>query len=298
MTTLTAFDSTQTFSRLSALSALLLQSGTAFFLMGSEPANADTTLTFGIVPQQSAARLAKVWIPLLDELEARTGYTFKFATAKDIPTFEACLNAQAYDFAYMNPYHYTVFHETAGYQAFAHQADKKLKGILVARSDSDIEELSHLDGKELAFPSPAAFGASVIPRAELAAKNISFEPSYVKSHDSVYRGVALGLFPAGGGVGRTFGNIPDDLKAQLKVFYKTDAYTPHAFAASSKVAPEDRSAVAQALLDIREGEILKSLGMTGFVAASNDDWDDVRSLNLTSAQTEIVSAGEETCLSN
>ncbi|WP_299811652.1 phosphate/phosphite/phosphonate ABC transporter substrate-binding protein [uncultured Roseibium sp.] len=285
-------------SRLSALSALLLQSGAAFLLFGNQPVHSETVYTFGVVPQQSASRLAQVWIPLLEELEKSTGYKFQFATAKDIPTFEACLNAKAYDFAYMNPYHYTVFHERAGYQAFAHQADKKLKGILVARTDSNIDDLNQLQHAKVAFPSPAAFGASVVPRAELTSKNISFEPSYVKSHDSVYRSVALGLFPAGGGVGRTFDNIPDELRAQLKVIYKTDDYTPHAFAASAEVHADDRNAVAAALIGMTEENILKSLGMTGFVSASNDNWDDVRSLNLSVGQTEIVSAGEEKCHSS
>ena len=191
--------------RISVLLACLLQSGAAFFILQGQAIAEAKVYSFGVVPQQSATRLAQVWIPFLEELERVSGHKLKFTTAKDIPTFEACLKAKAYDFAYMNPYHYTVFHETAGYEAFAHQSDKRLKGILVARKDSDIDDLSQLNNRTLAFPSPAAFGASVIPRAELSAKNITVEPSYVKSHDSVYRSVALGLFPAGGGVKRTFG---------------------------------------------------------------------------------------------
>ncbi|MEP4339282.1 MAG: phosphate/phosphite/phosphonate ABC transporter substrate-binding protein, partial [Roseobacter sp.] len=218
--------------RQQAQGKLFLLSSVIFLCALCQAAMAEKVYSFGIVPQQSASRLAQVWVPILAQLEKETGYKLKFTTAKDIPTFETCLAGKAYDFAYMNPYHYTVVHETAGYEAFAHQADKKLKGILVARADAQPGDLAQLNQKAIAFPSPAAFGASVIPRAELTAQNIDFDPVYVKSHDSVYRAVALGLFPAGGGVMRTFNNLPDDLKSQLKIIYQTDAYTPHAFTTS------------------------------------------------------------------
>lgn len=75
--------------------------------------------TFGIVPQQSATELTRAWTPVLNALQAKTGLTLRFATAPDIPTFEQRLVAGEYDFAYMNPYHYTVFHHRPGYAVFA-----------------------------------------------------------------------------------------------------------------------------------------------------------------------------------
>lgn len=274
---------------------LMLAGAAAFFVSGERTAAAEEVYTFGVVPQQSATRLARIWVPFLNELEQQTGLKFRFTTARDIPAFEACLARKAYDIAYMNPYHYTVVHETAGYEAFAHQADKKLKGVLVARADSAIESLTDLDGMNIAFPSPAAFGASVIPRAELKAQNVTFEPSYVKSHDSVYRAVALGLFPAGGGVVRTFNSIPDDLRSQLRLFYRTGGYTPHAFAFAPAVGAAVREQISAAMQNVSDPAILQSLGMSGIVAAGDTAWDDVRALDLSASHTEIVSTGNEEC---
>lgn len=284
--------------RLHAFTTFGVVSMAACFFLAPQAAKAERVLIFGVVPQQSATRLAQVWVPFLEAFEARTGLTFKFTTAKDIPTFEACLAKRAYDVAYMNPYHYAVVHETAGYEAFAHQSDKKLKGVLVTRVDSDIEGLDDLQDQAIAFPSPAAFGASVLPRAELALQDIRIEPSYVKSHDSVYRGVALGLFPAGGGVVRTFGNIPDDLKAQLRIFHRTDAYTPHAFATAAELDPEIRAALVSAIADIHEPDVLGPLGMAGFQIADDRAWDDVRALQLTSTQTGMESGESASCHSD
>lgn len=242
------------------------------------------TLTFGIVPQQSAKKLAKKWTPIFRYLSEKSGHTLRFSTAKDIPTFERRLAQGEYDLAYMNPYHYTVFHRAPGYMAFAKQKNKQIRGIVVVRKDSPIQSLTELADTTLAFPSPAAFAASVLPRARLTQDKIPFKPKYVSSHDSVYLNVAKGFFPAGGGVKRTFGNTSPEVRAQLRILWTTNPYTPHAFAAHPKVSEQTVKDVQQAMLsmnDDSEGQaLLKTINFNGMVSAENNDWNDVRGLGL------------------
>lgn len=256
-----------------------------------------TELTFGIVPQQSASRLAKMWGPLMARLSAELGVEVRFRTTKDIPTFEACLATGAYDIAYMNPVHYTVFAEESGYRAIARQADKKLRGLIVVRKDSNFETLDDLSGTQVAFPSPGAFGASVVPRAEMRARGIDFTPNYVKSHDSVYRAVAAGLMPAGGGVLRTFNAVSPAIRDQLRVLYRTEGYTPHAFALHADLDEEMGAALQNALLEIAANAptLPAAIGMTGFEPGQDADWNDIRALDLTSADTGINSGGVVEC---
>ncbi|MEQ8734918.1 MAG: phosphate/phosphite/phosphonate ABC transporter substrate-binding protein [Rhodospirillaceae bacterium] len=263
-------------------------------------ADEDTIYSFGIVPQQSASRLAEIWVPLLQAIEADTGVRLSFSTTKDIPTFESCLSRQTYAFAYMNPYHYTVFHDSAGYSGFAKQKNKLLQGLLVVRADSELSDLEDLENLTVAFPSPAAFGASVIPRAELRRTGVSFKARYVKSHDSVYRAVSSGLIPAGGGVKRTFNTITSEIRDKLKVMYVTSGYTPHAFAARQDVPPRIVAAVSAAMqnLDQSHAGLLAALGMEGIEVATNSDWDDVRALNLKADDTDIVLQDSSTCPSD
>lgn len=279
-----------------AFSALLL----SMFPMASMADESPPTLTFGVVPQQSASRLAQIWVPIFDDLGEKTDSRIRFATAKDIPTFEACLARGAYDLAYMNPYHYTTFHEIAGYQAFARQTDKRLRGVIVVRADSGHERLEELDDQSIAFPSPAAFGASVIPRAEMKSRAMSIRPAYVKSHDSVYRAVIAGLFPAGGGVLRTFNNLPEADRAKLRVLYQTDGYTPHAFAAHPRVEARtvDRLVEEMTALATERPVLLEALGMSGIQPAADADWDDVRSLRLSQSQTDIALGERIACHSD
>lgn len=249
----------------------------------------NQVLHFGIVPQQSASRLAKIWGPVAKHLSERIGVDVVFQTTKNIPTFEACLRDGVFDIAYMNPYHYVIFSERSEYRALAHQSEKKLRGLMVVRNDSDIGSSDDLEGRKIAFPSPGAFGASVVPRAEMLSKGISFAPSYVKSHDSVYRAVAAGLADAGGGVARTLRSTDPKVRDQLRVIMTTDAYTPHAIATSLQVSDATREAVIEAFLDLSKDapDLLEALGMSGFVAATDSDWDDVRALGLEPEQAGL-----------
>lgn len=239
---------------------------------------------FGIVPQQSAHKLAQLWVPIFTYLNKQTGDNYSFTTAPDIPEFEKRLAEGVYDFAYMNPYHYTVFSQLSGYKAFAKQADKKIVGILVAHKSSQINSLVDLQGLEVVFPSPAAFAASILPRAALKKQGVIVTPKYVSSHDSVYLNVAKGFFPAGGGITRTFNNFEPALRQDLKVLWTSDQYTPHAFAANSQVADEAVARLQLAMISMSETEsgrlLLESLGFKGVERAEDKDWDDVRSLEI------------------
>ncbi len=266
-------------------------------LLAGNAVAAEDPVLFGVVPQQSASRLARVWVPLTQYLSEKTGRRIEFATAKDIPTFEACLGKGAYGIAYMNPYHYVVFHQAAGYEAIARQKDKKLQGLMVTRKDRPKAGLADLHGAKIAFPSPAAFGASIIPRAELRKLNVDFTPDYVKSHDSVYRAVALGLHEAGGGVRRTWNTLAPEIRDELEIFYETAPYTPHAIAVAPKLDPALAEAVQTALLALTadDGDILEKLGILGFENGKNADWDDVRTLNLDRDDTQIVDQTGNRC---
>ena len=243
------------------------------------------SMSFGVVPQQSAAKLAALWTPVLSYLSDKTDIELSFETATDIPTFERRLLQGKYDVAYMNPYHFTFFNEHRGYQALAHRDDKKIQGLVVVPKKSGITSLEELEGQEIAFPSPAAFAASLLPRGELRKKGINFTPKYVNSHDSVYKTVAKGFFLAGGGIGRTYNNISPDVRDTLRVLWKTDFYTPHAFAAHPRVEDDKQARLAKALADMANdpvgAQLLGTLSIKSLRQAQNSDWDDVRSLNLT-----------------
>lgn len=261
----------------------LTLAGLAGRLGAAQEAGAEP-LRFGVVPQQSTRVLVERWTPLLQYLEQYLGVGLQFETARDIPTFEQRLLAGEYDLAYMNPYHYTVFHETTGYLPLVKESEP-LRGIIVVPVESPLQSVEDLRGLTLAFPSPTAFAASVLPRTFLLRSGIPFEVSYVASHDSVYRAVAMGLHPAGGGVARTFRALEPALRERLRVLWTTPPLTPHAVAAHPRVDAALAERVRALLVDMaarpRGRDILETLGFDRFEPAQDADYDDVRELQLT-----------------
>lgn len=248
------------------------------------PAAAQSALSFGVVPQQAASKLAEQWGPLLAEVGRRAGVQLNFRTAPNIPAFEERLGKGEYDFAYMNPYHYVVFHQAAGYAAFARELDRKIKGIVVVRKDSPVTRLEDLADKSVAFPAPAAFAASILPQAEFGRRRIGIETKFVASHDSVYRAVVSGLHAAGGGIQRTFEASPPEIRDALRVVDETPAYTPHALAAHPRIPAETVAKVLAAMRSLAEDDtgrkLLQPLAFKGIAPAADADWNDIRALDI------------------
>jgi phosphonate transport system substrate-binding protein len=241
-------------------------------------------LTLGIVPQQSASRLAEDWGPLVTELSRRSGVSVLFRTAPSIPVFEERLAKGEYDLAYMNPYHYIVFHKSTGYQVFAKEQDRRLKGILVVRKDSAYQKPADLAGKTVVFPAPAAFAASILPQAEFGRLKIPIDAKFVASHESVYRAVASGLQEAGGGIQRTLEASPPSVRDALRVLTETPAYTPHAFAAHPRVPAASVAKVLAAMVSLAGDEagqrLLEPIAFKGLVGAQDKEWNDIRALDI------------------
>jgi phosphonate transport system substrate-binding protein len=164
------------------------------------------------------------------------------------------------------------------------ETNKRIQGIIVVKKDSPYQSIVELSGKTLAFPAPAAFAASVLPRAYFKKNQIEISPRYVNSHDSVYLTVSKSLYPAGGGIQRTFNNMPESIRRQLRILWKTPGYTPHAFAAHPRLPAAVVKDTAGALIamstDEEGGKLLKNLKFNPIGPAKDEDWDDVRGLGI------------------
>ena len=223
-------------------------------------ANADVEFTLGIVPQYDSREIAAIWDPLIHKIEQETGIRLKLVGSPSIPDFEESFGKGKFDFAYMNPYHALVAHRKQKYKPILRDIGRKLYGVIVVRKDSTIKNIRDLHEKKIAFPSPNALGASLIPRAEFSVKyNIDVNPLYVKSHDSVYLNVLLGQTDAGGGVQKTFNKQSSRVKNQLRVLYKTGEVSPHPIVAHPRVGKDIVGKVTDAFLKIGRSDEGKKL---------------------------------------
>jgi len=253
-------------------------------LMPSSWAARAEGYSFGIGPQQSATELAKRWVPIIRYLSEKSHVPLQFETAKDIPAFQAQMKAGAFDFAFINPYHYVIFHKVVGYNAFAREKAGTLVGILVVKKDNPIQSMAQLSGSTIAFPSANAIAATWLPMQMLKARHIEVIPRYVNTMDSVYLSVAKGLFPAGGGEMRTFGTIDPEVKNQLRVLWTSKALPPFTFAAHPRVPKGVVEKVQKAIAEMEQNpqgrELLKVINFKGIEAASDEDYNTMRAMNI------------------
>ncbi|WP_415886468.1 phosphate/phosphite/phosphonate ABC transporter substrate-binding protein [Neptuniibacter sp. QD37_6] len=252
------------------------------FTLACPSVSVAKTFTVGVVPQFDIKTIYSIWQPILDVLEEKTGHKYVLKGSKDIPTFEKDFSMGAFDFAYMNPYHYTI---SEHYKPIARDHGRKLFGILVVNRDEGIQNIQQLEGQTLVFPAPNALGASLMIRSELEQKyGINFTPKFVNTHSSVYLNVVLNLAPAGGGVQKTFNQQQSDIKEKLNILLKTESVQPHPLTAKLDLDSDIVESVTEALLQMGKDEnhqkLLAKVPFKKIGAASDRDYDQVRKLNL------------------
>ena len=83
---------------------------------------------------------------------------------------------------------------------------------------------------------------------------------------------------------RTLGTTDPEVRGQLRILWTSEGYTPHAIAVHPDMGQATFLAVQRALLametDAEGRKLLEPLGIKGFEAAVDSDWDDVRHLNI------------------
>jgi phosphonate transport system substrate-binding protein len=211
---------------------------------------AGQVYTLSVVPQFTPVDIGLRWSPVLAYLERETGISLQLRVLDRIPKFEADFLAGIPDFVYLNPWHAVMAMKARGYVPLV-RGDDLLNGILVVDRDGPIKRLADLNGKTLAFPSPNAFGASLYMRALLTEKeNIAFTPTYVGTHQNVYRHVLLDEAAAGGGVTATLDKEAPAMQSRLAVLYTTPGVAAHPLAAHPRVPAAVRAKLVAALLKL------------------------------------------------
>lgn len=210
---------------------------------------AEPVYTIGRAPQLSAVATSKAWTPFIEYLNQHTAFQFKLQVYQDRGEFENDLLHGGPDFYYGNPGYLIVGKKTHGYQGLLRSDKKQLKGIIVVKADSDVQNIEQLRNKDLVFPGKNAFAASLYIRSLLKKSlKMPFKENYVSGHDNVYRAVLLGRYIAGGGVYRTLDREPEALKNKLKVIYETPGMAPHPLAVHPRVPKKVSLALLETVL--------------------------------------------------
>ncbi|MGM0541513.1 MAG: phosphate/phosphite/phosphonate ABC transporter substrate-binding protein, partial [Pseudomonadota bacterium] len=237
-------------------------------------------------PQFTNTAIHHDWIPILKEIEKRTGHTFTLQRYESFNEFEAGFLEGKSDFSYMNPFHIVMAKGAQNYTSLIRDDKSRLTGIITSRKGSSIQTLSDLQGQKIAFAAPNAFAASLYMQSLLKNKEqIDFTPVYAGTHSNAYRQVLTGQAKAAGGVYRTLNKEPPEVQAALQVIYKTPSTPTHAIVAHPKVSTKIQKEVQQAILEFAQTEknqnLLNAILIPRPVIASyQQDYQVLEQLNL------------------
>lgn len=219
-----------------------------------------------LIPRLPATRLYQNWAPFLKRLGEENGLCFKLYIPANFIEFEQAILAGKPDFVLLNPYHQIMVARTPGYVPLVRDQQSRLAGVLVVRKDSSVQNIHQLEGATVAFPASNAYVASLLMRALFAQENVHINPSYVGSHNNVYRAVALGTVDAGGGANTTLKQEPAALQSQLRVLFTTPDYVPHPFSAHPRITRDVQDKVITGFLKMADDsagqDMLKAIQMT------------------------------------
>lgn len=229
---------------------------------------------------------AQAWEAVIGILAADSRIDLKLEHSSSQLDFELKLAKGYYDLAYMNPMQFVRFNHRSGYKAMAKRKSQPLRGLVVVKKDSPISGLRDIGKQVIVFPGLLDFQASIAPRQSLKKLDISYTPHFVAGPIEAYEGVLSGQYSAAAGTAESLKWLAPPVRDTLRIIWDTPGYTPHAFAAHTRLPFYSLIRLQQALVGLIKTETGKKIlplihARNGFEVAKDAEWHDARQINLT-----------------
>lgn len=283
------------FLKLALLSLLLLagceQSNTPNINLPysqTPPTTSVTVYRFAVHPLHNPQKLMETYQPLINHInQGLEGARIELEASRDYQIYEAKIEQREPAFILPNPWQ-TLVAMKKGYQvvAMAGKAED-FKGIFIVRKDSGIRQPQDLIGKTVAYPSPTALAAAIMPQYFLhqAGLNINhdIQNNYVGSQESAIMNVYLGSAAASATwppPWRAFVKEHPQEAAQLEVIWQTEPLLNNSVMVRDDVSLDLIEQVKQQLLTLHQStqgqRILAFMETEQFYASNNARYDLVR----------------------
>jgi phosphonate transport system substrate-binding protein len=254
---------------------------------GAQGQRAPLSLRFGVYTSDRPTTLYREFTPFLESLEKCVGQRLDRPTDIELQifrTYEAAIEALVLgqvDLVRFGPSSYVLSKEqNPGVELLAMETnggEKDRPAVIVVRADSKIKSLQDLRGKSFAFGDERStlgrfFVQAILVRQGLREKDLG-AIRYVGRHDKIVKAVELGDCDAGCvNVNNTTELVKAGTLRELARFQVPNKPV----VARAGLPPEITNALRVALIECRDPGALKELKLTGFLPASDRDYDQVR----------------------
>ncbi len=241
-----------------------------------------------MLPRYFPEKLTAMITPLAAYLSSETGISFDPVLTDNFANYEAELLDGKIAIGYENPLVYTKVsgsHEVIA-TAVKGKGGNKFRGIIITRPDSGISKISALKGKKVMIVSKSSAGGFLSQKLTLKEQGLDVESDCVLSvaadnrQENVIISVSIGDVDAGF-IRESALHKADQyiMPGSIQPVAET-AWLPNwALSVSRNMPQQQKNAIQNALLKLdKDSAVLKAMELKSFIAASDSDYNIVRSL--------------------
>jgi phosphonate transport system substrate-binding protein len=259
---------------------------TGALALHSAGAAAQHAYSLNVLNQRTIALTAQYWNPIVTYVGRKSGVPLELKLAKTAKEGNAIAEAGGYDFLYTNHF-FTPEREKFGFKVIARPAGPGIRSQIVVPEDSPIQKLQDLEGRDVAFVSPDAFAGYWLPMDALLRSKVKVHVLFTGNQEASSAQLKVSKITAAAVNGSVMARYARREGFAYRALWTSEIYQDLCLMAHPKVPAEKVAAVRNAFLGMAQdpegmkilqagADLLKSTGELGFVAATDQDYDNYR----------------------
>ncbi len=257
---------------------------------GQAPAEEEPeVLRVGLIPNQNPESVEANYVPFGEYLSEQIGREVELTVPVSYgAVVEAMINDEL-DLAYFGGLTYVQARERGDVVPLVTEinpetGDTTYRSVIIVPADSDVQEVSELEGRDFAFGSVSSTSGSLYPAIMLRDAGIDYRTdlgnfNYTNGHDATAQAVANGQVDGGGLEDRILYRLQDDGvidEDSVRVIGESDEIQGYPWVIRNALPDDLKQEVAQAFLDIDDPALLDLLRAEGYERIEAGDYDYVQ----------------------
>ncbi|CAN5591420.1 MAG: phosphate/phosphite/phosphonate ABC transporter substrate-binding protein [Rubrobacteraceae bacterium] len=274
----------------------------AFIFAGCGGGSGDEeVLQIGMIPNQNPEEVEAQYEPLGEYLSEELGMEVEVSVPTGYPAVVEAMASDRLDLAHFGALTYVQAKERTEVEPLVTEVNTytgttNYRSLIIVPTDSDIEDVSELEGETFAFGSVSSTSGSLYPAIMLNEAGVDYrtdleETVYTGGHDATAQAVVNGSVAAGGIEDRILydlqreGIVEEDAVRTIDESEDVEGYP---WAVRSDMDDDLKEDIAEAFIAIEDPDLLDLFRAEGFERVEDSDYDYVdeqaRELDLLTAE--------------
>ena len=253
---------------------------------GGEESADPEVLRVGLIPNQNPESVEANYEPFGEYLSEQLGREVELTVPVSYgAVVEAMVNDEL-DLAYYGGLTYVQARKRGDVVPLVTEinpetGDTTYRSVIIVPAESEIEEVSELEGRDFAFGSVSSTSGSLYPAIMLRNASIDYRTdlgnfNYTNGHDATAQAVANGQVDAGGVEDRILYRLQDEGtidRDSVRVIDESEPIQGYPWVVRNALTDDLKMDIAQAFLDIDDPAILDLLRAEGYERIEAGDYD-------------------------